>query len=110
MGWLRRGSTIENPAAAVFSTRKQTKRQDCPASWLMLSACSCTASPIIWSTCSACSYPSLGVRRRSKPCARALFFKIGARVRQTARCIRHLATGWPFQNLFRSVVLAANSG
>ena len=33
-----------------------------------------------------------------------------ARVRQTARCIRfHLATGWPFQNLFRGVVLAVNS-
>ena len=42
---------------------------------------------------------------------RAQLFKIGARVRQTARCIRfHLATGWPFQNLFRSPVLAANSG
>jgi hypothetical protein len=32
----------------------------------------------------------------------AQLFKIGARVRQTARCIRiHLATGWPFQSLFR---------
>jgi hypothetical protein len=42
---------------------------------------------------------------------RAQLFKIGARVRQTARCIRfHLATGWPFQNLFRSVVLALDSG
>jgi len=41
---------------------------------------------------------------------RAQLFKIGARVRQTARCIRiHLATGWPFQNLFRSVALAVNS-
>jgi Transposase DDE domain group 1 len=36
----------------------------------------------------------------------ARLFKLGARVRQTARCIRfHLATGWPFQNLFRSVAL-----
>ena len=34
---------------------------------------------------------------------RAQLFKIGARVRHTARCIRfHLASGWPFQNLFRS--------
>jgi hypothetical protein len=42
---------------------------------------------------------------------RAQLFKIGARVRQTARCIRiHLATGWPFQNLFRSVAVAVSSG
>jgi hypothetical protein len=41
---------------------------------------------------------------------RAQLFKIGARVRQTARCVRfHLASGWPFQNLFRSVVFAVNS-
>src|ERR1700751_4310540 len=41
---------------------------------------------------------------------RARLFKLGARVRQTARCIRvHLATGWPFQNLFRSVAFAVNS-
>ena len=41
---------------------------------------------------------------------RAQLFKIGARVRQTARCVRfHLASGWPFQNLFRSVALAVNS-
>ena len=41
---------------------------------------------------------------------RAQLFKIGARVRHTARCIRvHLASGWPFQNLFRSVALAVNS-
>jgi Transposase DDE domain group 1 len=41
---------------------------------------------------------------------RARLFKLGARVRQTARCIRvHLASGWPFQNLFRSVALALNS-
>ena len=41
---------------------------------------------------------------------RARLFKLGARVRQTARCIPfHLATGWPFQDLFRGVVLAVNS-
>ena len=41
---------------------------------------------------------------------RAKLFKIGARVRHTARCVRfHLATGWPFQNLFRDVAFAVNS-
>jgi hypothetical protein len=38
---------------------------------------------------------------------RARLFKLGARVRQTARCIRiHLATGWPFQSLFYDVAVA----
>jgi hypothetical protein len=42
---------------------------------------------------------------------RARLFKIGARVRQTARCIRvHLATGWPWQSLFRELALALNAG
>ncbi len=41
---------------------------------------------------------------------RARLFKLGARVRQTARCIRiHLATGWPLQSLFRDVALAFNT-
>jgi hypothetical protein len=41
---------------------------------------------------------------------RARLFKLGARVRQTARCIRiHLATGWPFQSLFRDIALAFNT-
>jgi hypothetical protein len=41
---------------------------------------------------------------------RARLFKLGARVRQTARCIRiHLATGWPFQSLFRDLALAFNT-
>jgi len=41
---------------------------------------------------------------------RAQLFKIGARVRQTARCVRiHLASGWPFQNLFRTAAFAVNS-
>jgi hypothetical protein len=32
-------------------------------------------------------------------------------VRQTARCIRiHLASGWPFQSLFRDVALAFDTG
>jgi Transposase DDE domain group 1 len=35
---------------------------------------------------------------------RAQLFKIGARVRQTARCIRfHLASGWPFQDFFFAI-------
>jgi hypothetical protein len=42
---------------------------------------------------------------------RARLFKLGARVRQTARCIRiHLASGWPFQSLFRDVALAFDTG
>lgn len=42
---------------------------------------------------------------------RARLFKLGARVRQTARCIRiHLATGWPFPSLFRDLALAFNTG
>ena len=35
---------------------------------------------------------------------RTQLFKIGARVRQTARCVRiHLASGWPFQSQFQTV-------
>jgi hypothetical protein len=42
---------------------------------------------------------------------RAQLFKIGARIRQTARCIHvHLASGWPFQALFRNAALALNPG
>jgi hypothetical protein len=34
---------------------------------------------------------------------RTQLFKIGARIRETALCIRiHLASGWPFQDLFRA--------
>src|ERR1700691_2769327 len=41
---------------------------------------------------------------------RAKLFKIGARVRHTARCIRfHLATGWPCQTLSRDIAFAVNS-
>ncbi|HEX2715168.1 MAG TPA: IS1380 family transposase [Candidatus Acidoferrales bacterium] len=41
---------------------------------------------------------------------RARLFKIGARIRQTARCIRvHLATGWPWQALFAELALALNT-
>ena len=42
---------------------------------------------------------------------RARLFKLGARVRQTARCIHfHLATGWPFQDLFVAIALAVGTG
>jgi Transposase DDE domain group 1 len=41
---------------------------------------------------------------------RARLFKLGARIRQTARCIRvHLATGWPWQSLFGELALALNT-
>ncbi len=42
---------------------------------------------------------------------RARLFKLGARVRQTARCIRiHLASGWPWQSLFGELAVALNTG
>jgi len=41
---------------------------------------------------------------------RARLFKLGARVRRTARCIRiHLATGWPWQSLFRDLFVASEN-
>jgi hypothetical protein len=41
---------------------------------------------------------------------RIQLFKIGARIRQTARCIRiHLASGWPFQDLFQAAALCNSS-
>jgi hypothetical protein len=41
---------------------------------------------------------------------RTQLFKIGARIRQTARCIRiHLASGWPFQELFQAASLCDSS-
>jgi hypothetical protein len=42
---------------------------------------------------------------------RAQLFKLGVRIRQTARCIRvHFASGWPSQALFRNAALAVNPG
>jgi DDE family transposase len=42
---------------------------------------------------------------------RAHLFTIGARVCQTARCVRvHLATAWPWQSLFRELALSFNTG
>ena len=41
---------------------------------------------------------------------RVRIFKIGARIRQTARCIRvHFATGWPWQALVGKLALALNT-
>jgi len=41
---------------------------------------------------------------------RIRLFKIGARIRETARCIRiHLASGWPFQDLFQAASLCNSS-
>ena len=41
---------------------------------------------------------------------RMQLFKIGARIRQTARCIRvHLASGWPYQDLFQAASLCNSS-
>jgi len=42
---------------------------------------------------------------------RARFFKLAARVRQTARCIRiHWATGWPFQSTFYKIAAVTSGG
>src|ERR1700691_1773655 len=41
---------------------------------------------------------------------RIRLFKIGARIRETARCIRiHLASGWPYQDLFQAASLCNSS-
>lgn len=41
---------------------------------------------------------------------RTQLFKIGARIRQTARCVRvHFASGWPFQDLFQAALLGDSS-
>jgi Transposase DDE domain group 1 len=41
---------------------------------------------------------------------RIQLFKIGARIRETARCVRvHLASGWPFQDLFQAASLCNSS-
>ena len=52
----------------------------------------------------------LSLRSAQIESLRTHLFKSGARIRQTARCVRiHLASGWPFQSLFQTVVLAFNS-
>ena len=69
--------------------------------------------------CTGCAYNLVNLFRLQLPPAwrsaqietlRARLFKLGARVRQTARCIRiHLATGWPWP-LFRDLALAFDTG
>ena len=52
----------------------------------------------------------LSMRSAQIETLRIQLFKIGARIRETARCIRiHLASGWPFQNLFQAVSLCNSS-
>ncbi len=52
----------------------------------------------------------LSLRSAQIETLRTQLFKLGARIRQTARCVRiHLASGWPFQRLFQTVALAFNS-
>ena len=52
----------------------------------------------------------LSMRSAQIETLRIQLFKIGARIRETARCIRiHLASGWPFQNLFQTVSLCNSS-
>ena len=52
----------------------------------------------------------LSLRSAQIETLRTQLFKIGARIRQTVRCVRiHLASGWPFQSLFQTVGRAFNS-
>ena len=52
----------------------------------------------------------LSLRSAQIETLRTQLFKLGARIRQTARCVRiHLASGWPFQRLFQTVALGFNS-
>jgi hypothetical protein len=52
----------------------------------------------------------LSMRSAQIETLRTQLFKIGARIRQTARCIRiHLASGWPFQDLFQAASLCDSS-
>jgi hypothetical protein len=52
----------------------------------------------------------LSMRSTQIETLRMRLFKIGARIRATARCVRiHLASGWPFQDLFRAASLCNSS-
>jgi hypothetical protein len=52
----------------------------------------------------------LSLRSAQIETLRTQLFKIGARIRQTARCVRiHLSSGWPSQSLFQTVARAFNS-
>jgi hypothetical protein len=51
----------------------------------------------------------LSLRSAQIETLRKQLFKIGARIRQTVRCVRiHLASGWPFQSLFQTAGRAFN--
>ena len=52
----------------------------------------------------------LSMRSAQIETLRTQLFKIGARIRETARCIRiHLASGWPFQELFQAASFCNSS-
>jgi hypothetical protein len=52
----------------------------------------------------------LSMRSAQIETLRIRLFKIGARIRETARCIRiHLASGWPFQDLFQTASFCNSS-
>lgn len=52
----------------------------------------------------------LSLRSAQIETLRIQLFKIGARIRETARCIRiHLASGWPFQDLFQAASFCNSS-
>src|ERR1700684_2768955 len=52
----------------------------------------------------------LSMRSAQIETLRMQLFKIGARIRETARCIRiHMASGWPFQNLFQTASFCNSS-
>ena len=52
----------------------------------------------------------LSMRSAQIETLRTQVFKIGARIRETARCIRiHMASGWPYQNLFQAASLCNSS-
>ena len=52
----------------------------------------------------------LSMRSAQIETLRTQLFKIGARIRETVRCIRiHLASGWPFQDLFQAASFCNSS-
>jgi hypothetical protein len=69
------------------------------------------ALPTTWSTCFRLLQLPQAWRSAHIETLRARLFKLGARVRQTARCIRvHLATGWPWQSLSHELALGFHTG
>ena len=100
-----------NVRTALKNSRMVLPLTDCAAtaSEPMRSACCSTVSPITWSIYFACKLP-LSMRSAQIETLRMQLFKIGARIRETARCIRvHLASGWPFQDLFQAASFCNSS-